>query len=95
MRFSMKPYGILLIFILAECLCIAGLHYFLLNRCRESDREKRKEIENNRKITEDMKCFLVPITYKKQIYFSDSYKDSRNEEAHEGCDIIAMIWQER
>lgn len=88
MRFSMKPYFIIMILILAEVLGIVILHCCLLKKCRESDLKKMQDFEISRKITEDMKCFPIPIAFREEVYFSDSYGDNRNEGLHEGCDIM-------
>ena len=66
---------------------------FFLKQCILMLSHRQSElIENNLKIhsiiTEDMQYFPIPLEYRSEVTYEDSYGAFRNNGGHEGCDIM-------
>lgn len=83
-----KKYIVIAAVLMLEVIIIDVVRYFLIKQATLYDKIKIQNENTMKCITEDLKCFPIPIEYQKQIYFEDSYGVSREEMLHEGCDIM-------
>lgn len=83
-RFILKIFCILL----CEVLFLEGMQFFLLSKSQEWQAAENKMVEYTNQILSDMKCFPIPITYRDEISYEDTYGAERENGGHEGCDLM-------
>lgn len=88
MRHIYKAVFMILLILVMEAIFIIGMQYYILSQSKKGDIQKVYEKEIYAYITDDMKCFPVPIAYQDQIYFEDTYGAARQNGGHDGCDIM-------
>lgn len=88
MRRKWKVVFIITVFIVSEAFVINGMHYFILNRSRKTDEDRKQQESIYEWIATDMRCFPVPIAYRNEVFFEDTYGATRENGGHEGCDIM-------
>lgn len=88
MRILFQSYGMILLILLTEVFFIVGMRYFLLKQCRKWEENQSMTAKYETMILEDIKCFPVPLAYKNEVVYEDSYGEARNNGEHEGCDIM-------
>lgn len=77
-----------------EVLLITGLHMFLTRKSKAF--EKTRKVTNTYQtfIREDIQCFPIPLAYRNEVTYEDSYGAARENGGHEGCDIMDELNKE-
>lgn len=79
---------IILCILFGEALFLVGMQYFLMIKSSKWEEARNREKNNSNQIISDMKCFPVPLTYRDEIFYQDTYGVARGDRGHEGCDIM-------
>lgn len=79
---------IILCVLFSEALFLAGMQYFLLINSRKWEENQNRKKNKDNQILSDMKCFPVPLAYRDEISYEDTYGAARENGGHEGCDIM-------
>ncbi|MCM1157570.1 MAG: M23 family metallopeptidase [Bacteroidales bacterium] len=79
---------ILLGILVSEAVLINSMQIFLLVRCGKWENTRTNQIQLKEIITADMRCFPVPLAYRQEVAYEDSYGAARGSGGHEGCDIM-------
>lgn len=74
--------------LLVEVSVIIILQYIIIKQAEQWEVEKQMNTEKLKYISEDMVCFPIPVAYRNQVYFEDTYGEKRGDFYHEGCDIM-------
>ncbi|MGN0155272.1 MAG: M23 family metallopeptidase [Lachnospiraceae bacterium] len=85
-----KSVVMILLLLAGEAFLIEGLHVYLLQRCHTFEEERITQNDINRKIQSDMKCFPVPLAYREEVSYEDTYGEARQNGGHDGCDIMDL-----
>lgn len=71
-----------------EACSLVGMQHFLLGKSREYQAIGNQRKEYSDQILEDIKCFPIPIPYREEVSYEDTYGAARENGGHEGCDIM-------
>ena len=74
--------------LLFEILVINWVHFRIENRVLDNRKQKEQALQIEKMITEDIKCFPVPLQEKGNVSFQNDYGANRENGEHEGCDIM-------
>lgn len=85
---ELKVFLTIIILISGEAFIIDGMHFYILNQSRKAEKNKEQQKNIEKMINTDIKCFPVPLAYKNQVFFEDTYGVVRERGGHEGCDIM-------
>lgn len=88
MHRKLKVVFIIITFVVGEALIINGMHYFILKKSRKTDEDRKQQERVYDVIAADIKCFPVPLAYRNEVFFEDTYGAAREQGGHEGCDIM-------
>ncbi|MDE6759111.1 MAG: M23 family metallopeptidase [Lachnospiraceae bacterium] len=88
MRGQFKFILSILCVIFFEAFSLAGMQYFLLRKSGEYQAIGKKREEYSNQILSDIKCFPIPISYREEISYEDTYGVARENGGHDGCDIM-------
>lgn len=88
MQSQLKKYVLLSVAVLLQALFIVGIRYALLKQCRQWWEKEQVRQANFAAITEDIKGFPIPLPYRDEVYYEDTYGAARGNGGHEGCDIM-------
>ncbi|MBR1866619.1 MAG: M23 family metallopeptidase [Lachnospiraceae bacterium] len=88
MRVSLKRYAVWSGILFVGGLFLNGLRFWLLKQAGNWDEAAHIRETYAANITEDMKCFPIPLVYRSGIDYTDTYGAARNSGGHEGCDIM-------
>ena len=86
-----KFYRKILIYILVILIELIIIIYFSEHIKNISHNNSEKQINNINiysKIEKDLKTFPIPLAYRSEINYADTFGASRNNGGHEGCDIM-------
>lgn len=84
----LKSVFIVFLIILSEALILLGMQYYILYQSQKQDGQKGEQKGIHEDIAADIKCFPVPLAYRDEIFFEDTYGAARQKGGHEGCDIM-------
>lgn len=82
---SVRKIGIVL---LVEVLCLVGITFYIKAKCQKNKDVQYCDHITKTKIMDDMKCFPIPVRFRDEVTYIDSYGDARANGMHEGCDIM-------
>lgn len=88
MQYWMKAAGSIVFILLAEALFINGLQTLIFRQCKKIETQKTKMEKQENAILADIQCFPVPLAYRDEISYEDTYGAARQAGGHEGCDIM-------
>lgn len=74
--------------ILVEALLVAFGQMGLKSVSRKLQTENSMDRTRIALIKDDIKCFPIPVAYRGEVHYEDSYGAARIQGGHEGCDIM-------